>query len=205
MDEFIKEAAANITSKITLYHDPLRWFTLKLWMYYLSLLVLIANLVWNLGILMTTNLPLHKLASSEDSSALVACINFLIYLFILVDMFVLSLTIISGFVANWTLKLNLYNFHGKMLIISFFSNFLIFYLDASFLSTILLRLVCYMYFKFLLSQIYGGVMYRVFRNIPDRFTRNSLLNEFNKLVDADNHNSFPTHRYGALYYRHSPM
>ena len=201
MEGFINEAAANITSKLSLVDDPLTLFRLRHFMYYVILWALIVNWIWSIHTLRSLDKPFQRLLSI-DSDILNTLLRISVYVLASVDFWVLSVAIFTGFVSNWLLKLDWYSTHQKWLLSCLFSNFTVFYLDPTCLTIILFRTLCYVYLKFMISQIYSGIMHRIFLSIPNKITRLQVLAEFNKLIEVDYNTAITPNRYGGAYYRY---
>lgn len=109
--------------------------------------------------------------------------------------------IFSGLVANFTLKLNWYKAHETSIMLSVFSNLLVFYLNSGYFIILVIRVLSYMFVKLLISEIYSGTVYYLFKSIPNDFIRNRLETEFNKLKEGGFEPSTSNDYFSSLYYR----
>ena len=190
----------NISSPIDFNSEPLVCFQLKRWMYYPVLTVLFWMMIWTTQILLTLDTILEpRLATIPEELATNLLI--MVYASVILDIAIWAFMIFSGLVANFTLKLNWYKAHETSIMLSVFSNLLVFYLNSGYFIILVIRVLSYMFVKLLISEIYSGTVYYLFKSIPNDFIRNRLETEFNKLKEGGFEPSTSNDYFSSLYYR----
>ena len=153
-------------------------------MYYLVLAILFLTFIQTWDILLNINQILSaRLSEAADGSILHEVI--LIYLSVVADFIISWSMVINGVVANFTLKLDWYKTHRTSIVISISSGLLMLYTDFGYIIVLGIRVLSWVYLQMLVSQIYSGAVYHLFKGIQNDYVRSRLEIEFNKLNERE--------------------
>lgn len=174
------------------------YFNLKRWAYYLFMIIM--TMLWSVSLYeIGTNISKIQELFSTQLLFLRVSLWTLSYAFMLADIVIVFAATVSGYIANFSLKLNLYKTHGKLLCLSLLSWLLVGYFQTNWITRLLVKLLCYIYYKFLVSQIYGGVIFKLLSDVPNEYTRKEFIVEFNKLIESDHKCLISLGRWNSLH------
>lgn len=181
LDDFLMRAVDSIDFSYDFEEDPSLKFNFHSRVYLIWLLLISLGLFGSymsylkVDQIIQTAVEVGKL---HDSSKMRPIIMLVIYF----DLFVMILVLMSGLIAQYSLKTNIYKLHSIWLISSILSIIPLSYLSEIYLIVFTSRMICYIYCRYIISIIYNSLVYPIFQSIPNEIDRSHAVQRFNNFI-----------------------
>lgn len=181
LDDFLMRAVDSIDFSYDFDEDPSLKFTFHSRLYLLWLLFIFLGLFASYFSYLKVDEIIQKavkVGKLTDTAKMRPIIMLVIYF----DSFVMLLVLISGLVAQYTLKTNIYKLHSICLVSSILSIIPLSYLSEVYLIVFTSRMMCYIYCRYIISIIYNSLVYPIFQNISNDDARAHAIERFNNFI-----------------------
>ena len=184
LEEFVRSASKYATIDQKSQIDPSWNFKITRAVNYIMLTALAMHWFWMTTMATEITNSIHKLTLGLSTAWNLTAKVFL-YMIIVFNFLTLALSIAWGLIANFTARLDWYHLQSRILIWNIVSNITVFYLDDNYFIDIRIQLCWYFFLRYLMSQIYNGVLLNLLQKVRDLEVRDKMIAEFEKLESSN--------------------